>query len=155
LNDYERQTTTPGLRTAYGTADIQPVHVHPGPSNATKRKGTGPSEKRPASRDVPAGVGGQNTPNVSGVGAGANLIAMNSSESTIQQEPVLCHSHRGDFHLALAFQNVDLTKEQYAQTTKLPFEKWDESLKQRFPWANSITDEVTDSTKTPPGLVEQ
>jgi len=75
-------------------------------------------------------------------------MTMNSSESTTQTEPVFS-SHRGDFHLALAFQNVELTTEQYAQTTKLPFEKWDESLKQRFPWASSITDEEANPTKTP------
>jgi|GEM_PF-2601226 len=88
---------------------------------------------------------------------------MNSSESTTQAKPVLSHSHRGDFHLALAFQNVELTPEQYAQTTKLPFEKWDESLKQRFPWANLIVDEVNpslslsqdDRMKRPPSAKEE
>ena len=66
---------------------------------------------------------------------------MNSSESTTLTEPSLTRSHRGDFHLALAFQNVELTSEEYKQTTKLPFSKWDKSLQRRFPWAKTITDE--------------
>jgi hypothetical protein len=68
---------------------------------------------------------------------------MNSSQSEIQPQPGgLLDNPRDDFHLALAFQNIELTPEQYQQTMYLPWERWSEELKERFPWAKEITTEV-------------
>jgi hypothetical protein len=64
---------------------------------------------------------------------------MSSSPSTTPKTPTLSDNPRHDFHLALAFKNVELTDEEYSQTMYLPWEKWSKKLQEDFPWAKDIT----------------
>jgi len=67
---------------------------------------------------------------------------MKSSESTTQQALTLSNDPRGNLLLGLAFQDRELTEEQYDQLLNLPFSKWDPSLQEmlRPLGAEKITD---------------